>query len=84
MAERSPLGILSGPVLVSRIVSVQAALTGIRTGWLRSNRNFSHGFEGWESPSQGAERFSLVRVRFLRPHVVAEVREPCGSLLSGH
>ena len=40
-AERSCLEILSGPVLVSRTVSVQAALTGIRAGWLRNNRSFS-------------------------------------------
>ena len=49
----------------------------------RNNKFLSHGFGGWESPSQGAERSSLVRVQFLRPHVVAEMREPCGSFYQG-
>ena len=71
---------LSGPMLVSRIVSIQAALTGTRAGWLRNNGSLSISVLEAEK----------VQVRVLADSASGEglipvsscagrVRQPCGS-----
>ena len=72
---------MSGPVLVSRTVSIQAAVTGTRAGWLRNNGSLSVSVLEAEK----------VQVRVLTGSASGEglipvsshggrVREPCGSL----
>ena len=71
---------LSGPMLVSRIVSIQAALTGTRAGWLRNNGSLSISVLEAEkvqvrvlADSTSGEGLILVS------SCAGRVREPCGS-----
>ena len=71
---------MSGPMLVSRIVSIQAALTGTRVVWLRNNRSLSLSVLEAEkvqvrvlADSTSGEGLILVS------SCAGKVREPCGS-----
>ena len=71
---------LSGPVLVSRIVSIQAALTGTRAGWLRNNGSLSISVLEAEKVqvtvlADSASGEGLIPVS----SCAGRVRQPCGS-----
>jgi len=70
---------LSGPVLVSRTVSIQAALTGTRAGWLRNNGSLSLSVLEAEKVQVRvlADLASGEGLILVSSHA-GRVREPCG------